>query len=147
MVLKPTVFRSRINSQWVFLVRFRKSKRNSTQKNLSGFTIKDSGRSSTNRVLHRTNPWVSVLPQLWAAAASSDALRMATTSKSYRRYYFPSYTSFRFRSSLSPFHNTTTIRVFLQICCCLACVVDTNMRIISLSPSLWLKISNFKLFR
>ncbi|WKX93167.1 hypothetical protein Q1695_010871 [Nippostrongylus brasiliensis] len=27
----------------------------------------------------------SVLPQLWAAAASSDALRMATTSKSYRR--------------------------------------------------------------
>ncbi|KAK5964873.1 Brain-specific homeobox [Trichostrongylus colubriformis] len=27
----------------------------------------------------------TVFPQLWAAAASSDALRMATTSKSYRR--------------------------------------------------------------
>ncbi|KAK6056112.1 homeobox domain protein [Cooperia oncophora] len=29
----------------------------------------------------------TVFPQLWAAAASSDALRMATTSKSYRSYF------------------------------------------------------------
>lgn len=44
-------------------------------------------RSGICRKVYRKNKeGFLVLPQLWAAAATSDALRLAATSKSYRRF-------------------------------------------------------------